>query len=121
MASFTIQLHHLRFFAAHGLFAEETLTGNEFDVNIALSVKAPKEKITAIEDTINYAAVYSLVKEIFARRQDLLETIAMDVAEQIKAQFPAVRKLSVQITKLHPPIAGFTGSVAVTYRKRFKE
>ncbi|MDQ3276938.1 MAG: dihydroneopterin aldolase [Bacteroidota bacterium] len=118
---FTIQLNQLRFFAAHGVYAQEALAGNEFEVDIALKVEAPEERITALEQTINYAEVYRITKEIFEVRRALLETLAMEIAESLKQAFPALLQTTIQITKLNPPIAAFTGSVSVTYHKDFAE
>ena len=53
------------------------------------------------------------------QRTDLLETIAMLIAEEIHLQFPQVQKVDISITKLQPPIAGFIGNVAVRYQKEF--
>ncbi|HVF96019.1 MAG TPA: dihydroneopterin aldolase [Flavisolibacter sp.] len=119
MASFIIQLNSLRFFAKHGIYDEERSTGNEFEVNISLSVKAPKEKITSLEQTINYAEVYRITKERFFISTPLLETLATELVSAIKDAFPSVKKISVQIIKINPPIVAFTGSVSVTYQKRF--
>jgi 7,8-dihydroneopterin aldolase/epimerase/oxygenase len=119
-STFVIQLHHLRFAAAHGVFEEEARVGNEFEVNISLTVTAPEKIVMSIEDTINYAEVYRIVKELFAERKALLETLAMEIAEELKQQFPTLRKASVQISKLHPPITAFIGSVSVTYTKDFE-
>ena len=120
MAAFTIQLHNLRFFAEHSLYEEERSVGNEFEVNISLTMKGPKEKVVTLEETINYVEVYRITKELFSHRNALLETLAMEIAEALKHQFPVIQKAEVQIAKLHPPIAGFTGSVSVTYKKSFK-
>lgn len=120
MAVFIIALTNLRLFAHHGVYKEERILGNEFEVNISLSVKAPKEKISSITETVNYAEVYRITKETFSVPKPLLETIATEIAEAIKEAFPAVKKISVQIVKLHPPIVSFTGSVSVTYQKKYK-
>ncbi|HEX8316691.1 MAG TPA: dihydroneopterin aldolase [Flavisolibacter sp.] len=119
MSSFTIQLHHLRFFASHGVYKEETAVGNEFEINLSMEVKAPKEMIRSIDETINYAEVHRIIREIFSTRQQLLETLTMMIADETKKQFPALKKITVQISKLHPPIASFTGHVSVTYTKKF--
>ena len=119
-ASFVIQINNLRFFAEHGMYEEERAVGNEFEVNISLEIKAPKEKIKSLEDTINYTEVYRLTKEIFSTRKPLLETLAMEIAEVLKSQFPAIKILSIQILKLNPPITSFTGSVGITFNKSFK-
>jgi dihydroneopterin aldolase len=118
-STFTIQLNNLRFFAPHGHYEEEGQTGNEFEVNIALTAKAPKTKVTSLEEVINYAEVYSIAKGIFLNRKALLETLAMEIAEELKQQFPSIKKISVQIIKLHPPITAFSGSVAVTYKTSY--
>lgn len=118
---FTIQLNNLRFFAGHGVFAEEARAGNEFEVNLSLTLPAPETKPTSLEETINYAEVYRITKALFSIRKKLLETLAMEIAAELKQHFPAVTEISVQINKLHPPISAFAGSVSVTYQKSFTE
>lgn len=117
---FTIELRQLRFFADHGMYAEEMKVGNEFEVDISVGCKSPKKKITSIEQTINYVEVYRIVQEEFAKRRQLLETLAMDIAEQIRLQFTEIENVVITIRKLHPPITNFSGSVAVTYSRTFK-
>lgn len=94
--------------------------GNEFEVNISLEVKAPKSKLMSIEQTVNYADVYRLVKDLFAVRNELLESLAMEIAAAIKQAFSTIRRIRVQITKCNPPIESFTGSVSVTYNRMYK-
>jgi len=120
-STFTIQLHQLRFFAAHGLYVEEEQAGNAFEANLSLTMKAPKAVVSSLDETINYAEVYRIVGEVFSSRKQLLETLAMEIAAAVKQQFPALKKISVQLIKLHPPIVGFTGSVSVTYNKAYKD
>lgn len=118
-STFTIQLNHLRFTAAHGVYEEEARVGNEFEINITLSVQAPEKRVTSIDDTINYAEVYRILKAIFSVRKALLETLAMEIAEELKKQFPLLKKASIQISKLYPPMVAFTGSVSVTYTTEY--
>lgn len=120
MATFTIQLHGLRFFAEHGMYEEERVVGNEFEVNISLQIKAPKEKVRSLQKTVNYAEVYRITKELFLQRKPLLETLAMEIAEALKEQFPSIKKTSVEIKKRNPPITAFTGSVGIIYERSYK-
>src|SRR6476620_4623765 len=115
--SFTIQLHDLHFFAGHGVYEEERSVGNEFELNISMEIEAPDEVLTNIHDTINYASVYEITKQVFSVQKPLLETLAMEVAAAIKKEFPLLQHIRVEIIKLHPPITGFSGSVSVTYNK----
>ena len=119
MDTITIELNGLRFFAFHGAYEEELKTGNEFEINAKISFETGKEVINKLKETINYASLHAIIKEVMAHREHLLETIAMKTATQIHDEFPAVNFIEVQVVKLHPPIVNFTGSVAVTYRKHY--
>ena len=120
MGQFTIELKSLRFFAEHGMYQEEMKVGNEFEVDLSIVCKSPKKKITSIEQTINYVEVYRILQEEFAVRKFLLETLAMEIAEKLHDQFPDIESLSICIRKLNPPITNFSGSVAISYSKKFK-
>lgn len=116
-AVMTIQLNQLRFFAKHGLYAEELKTGNEFEVNLSVGHIPAEDIITDISATVNYVKLYELVKSRMQQPSALLETVAMEITEAIFAAFPGVKKTELSITKLHPPIAGFTGNVGIKYCK----
>jgi dihydroneopterin aldolase len=116
-AIMTIQLSRLRFFAKHGLYAEEMKTGNEFEVNLSVDHIPAGDIVTDISSTVNYVKLYELVKARMQQPTALLETLAMEITEAIFATFPAVKKAEVSVTKLYPPIVGFTGSVGVSYLK----
>lgn len=120
-STFTIELQGLRFFAAHGLYPEELRVGNEFELNIAIIIKAPKDKIVSLENTVNYAEVYRIASEVFSVRKNLLETLAMEIAEALKEQFPEIKKSCIQVSKLAPPITAFTGAVSITYNRSYNE
>ena len=115
----TVELSHLRFFAFHGVYAEELKTGNEFEVNIKVHFSTSKELITHLHDTVNYVRVYNIVRTLMDHPEPLLETVAMKIADEIHREFPPVGSVEIQIVKLHPPIVNFTGKVAVTYHKLF--
>jgi dihydroneopterin aldolase len=116
-AVMTIQLNQLRFIAKHGLYAEELKTGNEFEVSLSVDHIPVEGIITDLSATVNYVKLYELVKGRMQQPSALLETVAMEITETIFAAFPTVKKTELSIIKLHPPIAGFTGSVGVNYCK----
>ena len=115
----TIELKKLRFFAYHGLYAEERKTGNEFEVNLTVSYTPVSGTITHLDDTVNYTMLYELLKAEMQKPRDLLETFVMEVAEHIHSSFPQIKKVEIFITKLHPPIAKFIGTVGVKYCKEY--
>lgn len=102
------------------MYEEEKRVGNEFEVDVTIGCKSPEKIITSIDQTINYAEVYRILKQEFAQRKLLLETVAMQVADQLQQQFPEIENVRISIRKLNPPITNFSGSVGVVYSKSFK-
>jgi 7,8-dihydroneopterin aldolase/epimerase/oxygenase len=115
----TIELKQLRFFAFHGLYAEEKKTGNEFEVDLGVAYSSGSGIITGLEETVNYVALYELLKKEMQQPRELLETLIMEIAGQVHASFPMIKKIEICIRKLHPPIDRFTGSVGVSYSKDY--
>lgn len=115
----TIELTDLRFFAAHGVHAEEALTGNEFKVTIRVTFTPSVTLITSIEETISYADIYSIAKAAFTQREKLLETCAMKMAEAIHQQFPQTTFIQISIQKLAAPLLNFSGTAGITYTKAY--
>ena len=59
-----ISIEKMEFYAYHGCFEEEQKIGTWFNVDLSLEVDTSKaEKSDNIEDTVNYQAVYQVVKE----------------------------------------------------------
>ena len=49
-----------------------------------------------------------------AIRSKLIEHVAQRILNQLTANFPALSKAEVTVTKVKPPISGNVGNVAVT-------
>ena len=114
----TIHLHNLSFFAFHGMHPEEKIWGNEYEVNATISIDAT-ETITRLEDTVDYAAVYTMIKERMAIPAPLLETVAQDLLTTIHSNYPQARCISIAICKKYPPITAMQGSVGVSCKKEY--
>lgn len=117
-ASFTIELRNLRFFAGHGLYQEEEVVGNQFEADVTATCHAP-EQIQNLDESIDYVSIYQILKEEFAIRRNLLESVCQTSAERIREIFPHLTSLDIVIRKMQPPITGFSGSVAVRYHRDF--
>ncbi len=117
---FTVHLNNLRLFGYHGLYEEEKILGNEFEMSISLQLVYNQKEKLSIDDTVNYAEVYKVVKEVFAVREDLLETICVNTANAISQRFNQVKKLTITLTKLQMPITGFIGTAGVSFEKSFE-
>ena len=114
----TIHLNDLNFFAHHGLHEEETIVGTHFEIDVEISFQE-EEQIVSLSDTINYVHVYNIIKEHMKRPSRLIETVAMQIADEIHKNNTNSRFINITIRKLNPPINNFTGKVGVTYRKEY--
>jgi 7,8-dihydroneopterin aldolase/epimerase/oxygenase len=113
---FTISLHNLVFFSFHGVHEEERILGNKYEVNVTLSFNTD-EQITTLQQTINYASVYEIIKQRMAIPAKLMETLAQDLAQKIVEFDNRITSISVSIEKKNPPIPNIEGSVSVNYKK----
>lgn len=116
----SIHLHNIILFAFHGIYEEEKILGNEFELNITVAYSPKKIPIKHLQDTIDYIAVYELVKKRMAISTPLLETLASEMAEEILATFFLAEKVSISIKKLYPPVSQFKGNVGVSFELRRK-
>ena len=115
---FSISLHNLIFFSFHGVHEEERILGNRYEVNVELSFNT-SEQITTLQQTINYASVYEIIKERMNSPAKLLETLVQDMAEKIVHLDNRITSIMVSIEKKNPPIPNMEGSVSVNYKKDF--
>lgn len=116
---FSIQLNNLSFFSFHGLYEEEKLIGNDYEVDVAITTHII-DPVTSIDQTINYASLYEIIEQRMAIPTPLLETIAQDLVQQIyKMSEQHIKSIAVSIRKKYPPFPNVQGAVSVTYKKEF--
>ena len=115
---FTIHLNNLQFHSFHGVHKEEKILGNEYEVNVALTIDGD-EPVNELWQTVNYESVYNIIVQRMKRPSELLESVAQDLAHLIYAQDERIRSVTVDIQKKYPPLTAIQGSVGVTYKKEF--
>ena len=110
----TIKINNAKFFAYHGDLEHEKVFGNQFEVDIEMICDLTELKETdKLIKTVNYLAVYNLVKEIFSKEKfNLVETANIKVCEAIMSNFALVQKVIVKIRKPNAPL-GIIDSVEV--------
>lgn len=115
----TIELKQVHFFGYHGLYENESLTGNEFEIDLRVRIQPAVQVIRNMDESISYVNLFELVKKRMKQREALLETLAMEIANLINKEFTGVKEVNISITKLTPPFENFSGKVGVTYQKIF--
>jgi dihydroneopterin aldolase len=115
----TVQLENLLFTAFHGIHEEERILGNEYVVNVRVQFHERDEVIEHINDTVNYAVIFNIIKKRMNIPTPLLETIVMTAGNEIYSVYPDLKSISVSIKKMHPPIEGMQGAAEVSWHKDF--
>ena len=110
----TIELTQLIFNAHHGYYEEEKVLGGVFEVNAVVQHSSYEMPVRHIHDTIDYTAVYEIIRKRMAKPTLLLETLATTIAREILTKFSQAEEVSINIKKINPPIIAFQGSVGVT-------
>jgi dihydroneopterin aldolase len=66
-----IELKNIKMKAFHGVYEEERKNGNSYSMDVLLATSLEKAMLSDnLEDTVNYANVYSIVKEEMAIPSD---------------------------------------------------
>ena len=100
-----ICLHEVRFYAFHGVMPQERSVGGEFFVSVKVGYPLEKAMISDdVADTLNYAALYELVKKEMMQPSGLLEHVMGRIVEAIEKAFPEVTSVEVKIKKVNPPM-----------------
>ncbi|WP_232549143.1 dihydroneopterin aldolase [Propioniciclava soli] len=101
----------------HGVFAHERRDGQVFVVDAVLQVERPR-LADELATTVDYGALAAaIVARIERDPVDLIETLAVEIADALAAT-PLVVAASVTVHKPQAPIAVPFGDVAVTVTRR---
>ena len=115
----TVHLHNLHFNSFHGIHEEEKILGNEYIIDASVEFHEEIVVITSIHDTVNYVDIYNIIKERMSVPSPLLETIVMEIGNEIHNEFPQVRSINITLKKMYPPIEGIQGAAGVNWQRQF--
>ena len=110
-----IQIENMEFYAYHGHFKEEQIVGNRFlvDLSIETDMQVPA-KSDDLNDALNYQVAYNIVKEEMQIKSHLLEHIAGRILGSLYQNFITIKKATVKVSKMNPPMGGKMDRVSVT-------
>lgn len=116
-----ILLTGAHFFARHGVDSAERQVGGHLVVDVELTSDLSRAAASDdVADTISYADVYQVVREIVESRSfHLVEALAETIAQTLLARFSAEAVL-VRVRKAPPPIAGIVDYAGVEIRRERK-
>lgn len=141
--TFTIELEKMRFYARHGVFPQERVVGNWFEVSVSLTYEtdAETEPDDNLAGTINYARVAEIVTHEMSIPSQLLETVALRIRRALLDAFaasasavssasgastavpndatdasPIITSGSIRVAKITPPLGLPLASASATLR-----
>jgi 7,8-dihydroneopterin aldolase/epimerase/oxygenase len=114
----SIKLKNIRVFAYHGCLEEEGRIGSDYRVDLKIKgdLSLPA-KTDDLKDTVDYVHLNKIVKEEMAIRSKLLETVAERILNRILEELIIVQKVTVDVSKINPPIGGNVQMVTVRRSK----
>lgn len=99
-----IYLQNVRFHAFHGVLEQERVVGNDYVVNVDIAYDFRQAmKTDRLDDTINYAEVYELVKKEMEIPSQLLEHVVHRIGEKLMEAYPTIQEVFLNLRKLNPP------------------
>ncbi|WP_117882081.1 dihydroneopterin aldolase [Aureibaculum luteum] len=114
-----IKVRNIRVYAYHGCLDEEGKIGSEYKVDLAVKSDLSKSaKTDNLADTVDYVHLNRIVKEEMSVRTKLLETVADRILTRIIDEIPIVKKATVEVSKVNPPIGGNVALVTIKMSKK---
>lgn len=112
-----IVLSGMEFHAFHGVFPEEARLGARFVVDVELSLRLSGDD--SLAGTVDYSRVHAQVQEIVTgTRFQVIEALAVTLAEGILSEQPAAESVTVRVHKPHAPLPGVVRDVFVEVKRQ---
>ncbi|TBN04052.1 dihydroneopterin aldolase [Hyunsoonleella flava] len=117
-----IKVENIRVFSYHGCLREETKIGSDYRVDLEVKADLQKSaKSDELNDTVDYVFLNKVVREEMDIPSKLLETVAKRILDRIFNEDALVKKATVSIGKLNPPIGGDVEVVTVKMTDKRKK
>ena len=119
----TMKLERIQLYGRHGVFPEENRLGQRYYVSLEMKLDLRQAGETDdLRHTVDYAAVYKLVKSIVEEETfKLIEALAEALASRILDAYVTIHEVTVRVVKPHPPFdIVFDGVTVEITRRRVK-
>ena len=117
-----IKVENIRVFAYHGCLTEETKIGSDYRIDLEVKANLQTSAITdKLNDTIDYVLLNKIIREEMANPSHLLETVAKRILSRIFNADSLVKKATVYVSKLNPPIGGDVEMVTIQMTQKRKK
>ena len=103
-----IVMSEMRFHGYVGVFPEEKERGQTFIVSCDMAFdKIPGAVTDRLEDTVDYSAVYDVIKdEVTSSGCDLIEHLAYEIGGKVLSCSDLIKSVEVTVSKPEAPVDG---------------
>jgi dihydroneopterin aldolase len=109
-----IRIEDMEFYAFHGHFKEEQIVGNKFLIDLEIETDLELASLSdKLEDATDYTIACRIVKLEMEKKSKLLENIAKRILDALYANMKNIKRATVKIKKMNPPVGAKVGSVSV--------
>lgn len=114
-----ISMNRLGFYGYHGVLEEEKKLGQKFFVSTKLFLDLSfAGKSDSVNDTVNYAVAYEMIKNIVEKEKyNLIEALADRIATVLLEEHIALSSVEVEVLKPEAPVAGIYDGFSVCIRR----
>ena len=111
----TIAIEGMEFYSYHGHFEEESVIGTKFKLDLYIETDtSTAESSDNLSDTVNYLAVYQIIKEQMKKPSYLIEHVARRILNAVMDNFPTIMSAEIKFRKMNPPLGGQMDSVSIS-------
>lgn len=112
-----VSVKGLKLFGFHGCHPEEQKTGGRFEIDIRVETDlAESIKTDNVQHAIDYVALMTIAKTQMAVRCNLIETVASNIAHEIKLTYTKAKLIEVTVKKINPPVSFEVDHVSTTFQ-----
>ena len=115
-----ILLEGMTFEGTHGVYPEEQVTPQPFEIDVELAMNLqPAGLSDDLAMTADYAKVFELCRQVVeSTRFNLIEALAEAITEELLSSFPMVDSITVRIRKPKIDLGGPFKSAGIEVRRR---
>ncbi|MFN8239716.1 MAG: dihydroneopterin aldolase [Bacteroidales bacterium] len=114
-----IRIEEMEFYAFHGHFKEEQIVGNKFIIDLEMETDLePAGLSDRLEDATDYVVACRVVRQEMEKKSKLLENIARRILDSLFIALPGIKRATVKIRKMNPPVGPKVGSVSVILERK---
>lgn len=114
-----IKVNNIKLYAYHGCLEEEAKIGSWYRVDVEIKANLKKSSRTDdLSDTVDYVHLNHIVKEEMNVRSKLLEEVAQRILNRFFKEIKLLRKATVAVSKINPPIGGNVEEVVIVLSKK---